>query len=474
MSLKQQALRGVVWSVSDKLINSLGFIAVSIYLAKLIGPESFGLIGMLTIFILLSESVVNIGFSQALVQRSDNLTEEDSCTVFYINLVWGVLIYLILYALAPLIAMFFREPILVDISRVLFLVVIINSLSVVVRAKLIIKIDFKSQAIAGTFSTVLSSAIAITLALFGYGYWALVFLTVTKAVFLLFALLFFCRWWPQLIFSMTSFKSLFKFGSNLMLAGLVATLVSNLYTILIGRFYNATQVGYFSQAVNLSNYLNQFVSSSLQGVTYPIMTSIKDDRERLINIYKQVISISLLVSLPILIGFAAIADEFVIFFLGSVWEPSIPVLVAMCISRSITPISLINMNILNAIGRSDLFLKVDLVKLPMTVAAIFIALPYGIEAIAWAVVATSFISFFINAFYPGKLFSFGSFEQIKVSYKYFIAAAVMYLIVQPMVLDSLLLTIVTKVSVGVVVYVIMLIVLKDSFSKTFIRKLLTK
>ena len=199
---------------------------------------------------------------------------------------------------------------------------------------------------------------------------------------------------PKLIFSMESFKLLFKFGSNLMLAGFVATLINNLYVALVGRYFNATQVGYFTQAQNLSNNLSQFISSTLQGVTYPIMTSVKEDSERLVSIYTQLISVTMLVSLPMLIGFAAVSEEFVRIILGDEWLPVVPVLAALCFARTITPISWINLNILNAVGRSDLFLKVDLSKLPMNLGALFIALPYGIEGLAWAMVCTSFIAFF--------------------------------------------------------------------------------
>lgn len=464
MSLKQKALYGFAWSLIDKVINQLGYLLVTIFLARLIGPESFGLIGMLTIFMLLAESVINGGFSAALVQRSQQLTKADESTVFYINMAWGMAMYVLLYATAPLIAQFYKEPKLVDISRVLFVIVIINSFAVVVRAKLTISIDFKSQAIAGTIATLLSSAAGIYLALNGYGYWALVWLLVLKAVFNTLCIWFFCRWWPQLLFSIESFKKLFKFGSNLMIAGFVATFVDNLYIALIGRYFGATQVGYFTQATNLSNYLYQMLSSTLQGVTYPILTSIKEDKERLVSIYKQLISITMLMSLPMLVGLAAVSKEFILLFFGEEWLPAVPVLIALCFARAITPISAINMNILNAIGRSDLFLKVDLSKLPMTLAALFIALPYGIEGVAWAMVCTSFIAFFINAYFPGKLFGFGGIAQLKVAYKYIIAATVMYFAVsQVSISDSLWLTLVAKVTVGGLIYPALLFIMRDAF-----------
>lgn len=473
-TLKQKAINGFVWSASDKLINQLGYLAVTVFIARTIGPESFGLIGMLTIFMLLAESVVSNGFSQALIQRSDALTEEDSSTIFYVNLLWGIAMYLLLYFTAPLISEFYNQPQLVDISRVLFVVIIINSLVVVARAKLTINIDFKSQAVASTFSTILSSTAGIYLALEGYGYWALVWLLITKAIFNTIGIWLFCRWLPKFIFSIKSFKSLFGFGSKLMLAGLVATFVNNLYVALIGRYFNATQVGYFTQATNLSNYLSQFISSTLQGVTYPIMTSVKDDKKRLISIYKQLISVTMLISLPLLVGFAAIADHFILLVLGEEWLPTAPVLIALCFARAITPISSINMNILNAIGRSDLYLKVDLSKLPMTVGALYIALPYGIEGIAWAIVCTSFIAFFINAYYPGKLFCFGPLKQLKVGVKYIVSTGVMYFSTTIVSMENEWLTIIIKILLGALVYVGVLFFLKEAYIMNLTRKLIKR
>lgn len=462
-TLKSKAIHGLSWSLADKIVNQIGSLAVTLYLARLIGPESFGFIGMLTVFILFFESVVNGGFSQALVQRSNHLTEEDSSTIFYVNMLWGIFIYGVLYFAAPLIADFYKQPLLIDISRVLFLVVIINSFSIVARAKLTIDIDFKSQAIVSTIATLLGSVIAIYLAFMDYGYWALVWLILSKAMFSSIGLWFFCKWLPKLVFSKESFKSLFKFGSNLMIAGLVATFVNNLYVALVGRYFSATSVGYFTQATNLTNALSGVVSSTLQGVTYPIMTSIKDDKERLVNIYKQLISITMLVSLPLFVGFAAVAESFVNIFLGSEWVATIPLLIALSFARVITPISAINMNILNAVGRSDLFLKVDLSKLPMTLVALFIALPFGIEALAWAMVCTSFIAFFINAYYPYKLFDFGPIKQLKIAFNYILASGVMYLAVIFVDIGAGILELIVKIILGIIVYSLFLWLRKDEY-----------
>lgn len=464
MSLKKKSIIGFAWSLSDKLINQLGYLATTIYIARLIGPESFGLIGMLTVFMLLAESVVSNGFTQALVQKSQFMTEEDASTIFYVNMLWGIAMYVLLFFAAPTIAAFYKQPQLIDISRVLFLVILINSFSIVARAKLTINIDFKSQAIAGTIATVLSAMVALYLAAVGYGIWALVGLILSKAFFLNLGLWFFCHWHPKLIFSVRSFKELFRFGSNLMLAGLGATLLNNLYIALIGRYFNATSVGYFTQATNLSNFLSGFISSTLQGVTYPIMTSIKEDRARLVEVYKQLISITMLVSLPLLIGFAAVAETFVLLFLGEEWMPTVPILIALCLARAVTPISAINMNILNAVGRSDLFLKVDLSKYPIILAGFFIGINYGVEGVAWAMVCTSFIAFFINAYFPGKFFGFGGLAQLKVGYKYIIAASAMFIIVsQISIIDSNWLTLLSKIFLGAFAYIFLVLVLRDRF-----------
>jgi teichuronic acid exporter len=462
MSLKRLAIRGFGWNLADKLVNQLGYLAVTIYLARLIGPESFGFIGMLTIFMLLADSVVSGGFTSALVQRSQQLTEDDASTVFWVNLGWGVLIYAALYIAAPLIAQFYRQPELVEIARVLFLVIIINTLTVVARAKLTIAVDFRSPAVANTLATLLSGVLAVILAQHSLGYWALVWLMVSKALLNSVGIWWFCRWLPQRRFSRDSFSSLFGFGSNLMIAGFVATIVNNLYVALIGRFYTATQVGFFTQATNLSNYLYLFISSSLQGVTYPIMTSIKEDRERLISIYKQLISVTMMISLPLLMGFAAIAEDVVLVFLGDAWLPMVPVLVALCFARAVTPISAININILNAVGRSDLFLKVDLLKLPLSIAALIVALPYGIDGIALATIFTSYIAFFMNAWFPGKLFGFGGWGQVRLALPYIVASLAMYIVLSLFPSNRDPIDIIRKVLIGATTYVLLLATIRDA------------
>ncbi|WP_077928388.1 lipopolysaccharide biosynthesis protein [Wohlfahrtiimonas populi] len=462
MGTKQKLLRSMSWSLLDKLINQVGFMFVSLYIARIIGPASYGMIGLLTIFVTLSECILS-GFSQALVQKSYEVTEDDCSTAFYINLIWACLFYIILYCSAPYIAQFYKLPELTFVARVLFLVVFVNSLMVVFRAKLIINLDFKGQAFAATFASILSAILAIYLVNSGYGYWAIVAIILSKQIIILIFLFFYTKWYPSWRFSKRSFISLFQFGSYLMFAGIIATIMNNLSIMLIGRFFNVTQVGYFAQANNMSSQLSELIGSTLQGVTYPLMASVKKERERLIFIYKKLISLASFISFPLLVGLAAIADEVILLLLGKEWQSVAPLLTALCLSMVATPISGVNMNILKAIGRSDLFLKIDLIKIPMILIAIIGSIPFGINVLAYTMIFTSIIAFFINTYYPNKLFDFGAVKQLKVVKNYIIGALIMFLVLKLIAIsiNYLILLILFKVLIGAIVYMLFLWVVKD-------------
>jgi teichuronic acid exporter len=452
-SLKQKALKGVIWSLVDKIINQAGNFILLIYLSRILSPSDFGLIAMLAIFLAVAQSLIDSGFSQALIQKSVKVTEEDLSTVFYVNLAVSILLYCLLYVSAPSIAAFYHQPELIDLSRILFVVVIINAIAIVPRTKLLIAIDFKSQSLINSASMIVSAVVAIYMINDGFGYWSLVGMNLSKTLIKSILLIAFSRWYPKWLFSIQSFKALFSFGSNLLIAGLIATIVQNLYSILIGRYFNATQVGYFQQSYKYTNILSSTLSSITQGVTYPLMTSIQEDKNRLVQVYIKVMGVVTLVTFPVFFGFAAVSEEFVLIFLGEKWSPIIPILAILSFARLITPMSSLNLNILNARGRSDLFLKTDLSKLPMSIIALIIAIPYGILGVAIAQLITTFISFFINAYYPGKLFGFGAKAQLKQIFPIAIASLIMYLSIIFIKFDSLELQMLTKIVVGGGIYV---------------------
>ncbi|PKG37969.1 lipopolysaccharide biosynthesis protein [Psychromonas sp. Urea-02u-13] len=454
MTLKNKAINGAVWVLFDKIINQAGSFVLLIYLSRILSPSDFGLIAMLAIFLAVAQSLIDSGFSQALIQKSNKVTENDLSTVFYVNLVVSTLLYCLLYVAAPSIATFYQQPELINLSRVLFVVVIINAIALVPRTKLSIAIDFKTQGLINSVSMIVSTIVAVYMVQDGFGYWSLVGMNLSKALISSILLIILSKWHPKWLFSIASFKVLFSFGSKLLVAGVIATTVQNLYSIIIGRYFNATQMGYFQQGFNYTNILSSTLSSVVQGVTYPIMTSIQENEKRLVEVYVKVMGIVTLLTFPVFVGFAAVAEEFVLIFLGEKWSPIIPILIILSFARLITPISSLNMNILNARGRSDLFLKTDLCKIPVIIIALFIAIPYGIVAVAIAQLFSVFISFFINAYYPGKLFGFGGKEQLKQIFPIAIASLIMYLSIAFIQFGSLEIQMFTKIFVGASVYIL--------------------
>jgi len=452
-NLRRLALNGIAWSIFDKVINQVGNIVLLIYLSRVLTPSDFGLIAMLAIFLAVSQSLIDSGFSQALIQKSTKVTESDLSTVFYINLSVSVFLYCLLYVSAPYIGSFYNQPELIVLSRVLFIVVIIDAVALVPRSKLLIEIDFKTQGLINSVSMVASAVVVIYMVKNDFGYWSLVGMNLTKSFINTVLLMLSSRWLPKFLFSIESSRVLFLFGSKLLVAGVVATFVQNLYLLLIGRYFNPTQVGYFQQGYNYTNMLSATLSSVIQGVTYPVMTSIQEDKKRLVQIYVKVMGVVTLVTFPVFLGFSAVSEEFVLIFLGDKWAPIIPILMILSFARLITPISSLNLNILNARGRSDLFLKTDLSKLPMTIIALFIALPYGILGVAVAQLVTTVISFFINAYYPGKLFGFGAKEQLKQIFPIATASLMMYLSIVFIKIDTLGIQMMCKIILGAFIYI---------------------
>lgn len=411
-SLKQKALKGVFWSSIERLLTQAIQLVLGIIMARLLLPSDYGLIGMLAIFSAISASFVDSGLNSALIQKKDR-TEEDYSTVFYFNLMVSAGCYLLLFVCAPLISGFYKTPALTPIIRVMFMTLIINSLCMVQQTKLTINMNFKAKTIISFLSVLMSGSLGVFLAYSGMGVWALVAQAIIGSVTTTLMLFIICRWKPLLVFSKQSFNRLFGFGSKLLGAGLVATTLSNLYTILIGRFFSPDQVGYYTRGMQMPALASSTISSVLQGVTYPVMTSVQDDRERMVSIYKRLIKTTGFFVIPCMTALAIISEPFVRFFLTEKWMPAVVLMQWICFARMFTPISALNMNILNAIGRSDLFLKIDLSKLPMAFIALAITLPFGIEVVVIGHFVTSFIAFFINAYYPGRKFGYGAFHQIK-------------------------------------------------------------
>jgi len=411
-SLKSKAAKGMAWSAFGTFSSQGISFVIGIILARLLMPSDYGLIGMLAIFFAVSQLLVESGFSNALIQKIDR-TETDYSTIFYFNLLVSFLIYLILFFIAPLIAQFYDAPELTLLTRVLSLNIPIGSLAIVQQVRMKIILDFKTPALITMLSVAISGSVGVVLAYSGYGVWALVVQSLSATVLRTLLLFFFNRWMPQYIFSISSLKQLFGFSSKLLVAGFVATIVNNLYSILIGKLFSPKDLGFYTRARQFPELLSSTITNILQGVTYPILTSLQNDRERMVSVYGRLMRITVFFVMPLLTLFALLAEPFIRLLLTEKWMPVVPLIQWLCFARMITPISALNMNILNAIGRSDLFLKVDLSKLPLALVTMAITVPFGINVVVIGNFFTSFVAFFINAYYPGKMFGFGAIRQIR-------------------------------------------------------------
>lgn len=411
-SLKSKAATGIAWSTFGTFsTHGISFI-IGIILARLLMPADYGLIGMLAVFFAISQLFIESGFSSALIQKLDR-SEADYSTIFFFNLIISIVFYLILFFAAPLIAEFYKAPELTLLTRILSLNIIIGSLSIVQQARLKIMLDFKTPTLITLLSVAISGSLGVILAFTGLGVWALVVQSLTSTLIRTILLFIFNKWMPQFIFSIASFNQLFSYSSKLLAAGLISTIVNNLYSILIGKIFSPSDLGFYTRARHFPELLSNTMSTILSGVTFPILAALQNDRDRLVSVYGRLMRITVFFVVPLLTLLALISEPFVRLFLTEKWMPVVPLIQWLCFARMITPVSALNMNILNAIGRSDLFFRVDISKLPIVATTMFITIPLGLKAVVIGNFATSLISFFINTYYPGKLFGYGPIRQIK-------------------------------------------------------------
>lgn len=452
-TLKSTATKGIVWSAVDKFAVQIGQFVVSIVLARILVPEDFGLIGMLAIFIALSQTFIESGLGVGLIQRQ-NREEIDFSTLFVFNLAVSGFFYLVLFFSAPYISSFFKQPQLTDLTRVLGLNLFLIALAIVQRTKLTIAIDFKSIAKSNLIGMILGGLTGVLAALQGYGVWSLVFQTLVGTLASSISLWFFSKWSPSLAFSKKSFNSLFGFGSKLLIAGLYAQILNNVYNICVGKFYPVASLGYYTRAKSFADISSGTIVSVLQQATFPIFSTVQEDKEKLVSIFSRMIRMSAFFIIPLMTLIALLAKPIVILLLTEKWITLIPLLQWMVFARIFFPMSALNMNLLNSVGRSDLFLKVDLSKLPITIVAMVITIPLGVKAMIIGHVVTTTFFFFVNAYLPGKLFGYGPIKQLKEMLPMFMATIAMAISVlfTLYLIDSLILQLIIGGLIGVSCY----------------------
>lgn len=453
--LKDKAVHGMIWgSVERFSVQGVSFV-VMIVMARLLMPKDYGLIGMLAIFMAVAQSLIDSGFSQALIRKL-NRTETDNSTVFYFNIVVSVLLYLLFFIAAPYVAAFYKEPLLAPVMRVLCLSIVINSLAVVQRAIYTIRIDFKTQAKASLSAAILSGIIGIFLAYSGWGVWALVWQQLVNFGTNTLLLWVFSSWRPKRLYSWQSFRELFGFGSKLMFSGLLDCTYSNLYPIVIGKMFSATDLGYYTRASHFAMFPSAGTTGIIQRVTYPLLCKLQNDDDRLAICYRRLLRLSAYAIFPIMVGMSALSEPFILIFIGEKWTYCSLLLGIICFSMMWYPIHAINLNLLQVKGRSDLFLRLEVIKKFMGVIILCIAIPFGLVTMCYGNIVTSLIALVINTYYTGKLIRVGFVRQMRDLLPCLLLCAVMFAGIHIVILffRNIYLQLIVGILTGIGIYLI--------------------
>ncbi len=463
LSLGQATARGVFWNFLE-LTGRQGIgIRVTLLLARFLSPADFGLVAMLSVFFAIANALMDAGFRQALIRKKD-ATPADYSTMFYTNLALGLLSYGLLFISSPAIASFYKEPRLILLNRVIGLVVIINSFQFIQVVDLTRRLDFKTQFKVTVPAGVISGIVTVVMATKGFGVWSLVAQMLISPLLITISLWAINTWRPSFAFSIESFRDLFSFGSKLFLSGVLDIVFRNLYVIVIGKLFAATVVGWYFFATKVIEIVVGQLSGSIQKATYPALASIQDDDARLKNAYRKVIKATVYVVFPAMTFLAALAEPLFRLLLNPRWLPTVPYLQLLCVSALVYPLHVVNLNVLQVKGRSDLFLYLEILKKGIIVFVILISVHYGIYGLLLGQIATSFLAYIPNSYFSAKLISYPAKEQlvdvIPTLGIALLSGTVMFLIGLLLDSDAFLLIFLSQVIVGGLFYIFLSWVIK--------------
>lgn len=411
-NLRQRAEQGALWSSLDALGSRLIQFVVGIILARLLLPEQFGVVAMLSVFIAFAQTLASGGFFTAVIQRKE-ITPLQASSVFFLNLASGLAIAGLLFAAAPLIASFYDQPQLVALTRAVSALIVIDSAGWMHAALLSRNLDFRTQTTITWLSTIGSGAVGIVLALQGYGAWSLIYQQISSAGIRVVLLWILSRWRPRLEFSLTSVRGLFGFGCRMLASALLHRGFANLYDLIIGKFFSPADLGYYSRASRLQALPSTTFTSMITRVSLPLFSSLQDQPARLREIMRRALRMAMFLNAPVMIGLAAAAPNIVLILLTETWLPCVPLLQLLCIDGLLHPLHVINLNVLVARGRSDLFLRLELIKKALLVANIVLTIRHGVLVLLAGHALLGFVSYFLNNYYVARILGYGLRDQIR-------------------------------------------------------------
>lgn len=417
----------MLWSTIERFSTQGINFLFTIILARLLSPSDYGTIAMITIFFAICQTFIDSGFANALIRKIDR-TEADKSTAFYFNIFVGLICYLIIFISAPFIATFYNQPILTPVTRILGINLILQSFCIIQQAELTSKINFKTQAKISLIGVIISGLLGLCMAYNGFGVWSLVTQALSSSLIRTLLLWILVRWRPTQKFSKESFRNLFSYGSKLLISGLLDTTYNNIYPLVIGKFYTPAQLGIYSRALHFGQFPSETFTRILQRVSFPALSTIQNEADRLKNNYIKFLKLSSFLVFPTMMLLAALAKPLVLFLLTDKWSEAIPLLQILCFSLMWYPVHAINLNLLQVKGRSDLFLRLEIIKKCIGIAILVITLPRGIRAMCYGMVVSAYISLIINTYYTGKLISIGFLKQMQFLFPIFLNSIIMGLI----------------------------------------------
>lgn len=422
-SLKNKTIKGTAWSAADAFLGQGVTFLVGIVLARLLSPDEYGLIGICLIFNTVLNGIVDSGFSTALIRKKE-ATNEDYDTMFITNFVMSILLYLLLFISSPFISVFFHREELTLIIRIMGLILIINALSITQLTILTKKIDFKTRTKVSLISSVSSGAIGILMAYLGYGVWALVAQQISKQSLYTICLWIFNKWCPTFRFYTNSFKYMWGFGWKMLLSGLLNNIWEQLYQVIVGKFYNPSTLGQYTRAREYANIFSQNLTVIVQRVSFPVLSDIQEDTTRMVAAYRKIIKTSMFITTMCLIPLGAISEPLIYFLIGEQWTEAVYYLPLICISMTLYPLHAINLNMLKVLGRSDIFLYIEIAKKIVSILPICLGIFVSIRAMLIGTIVTGIIAFFLNSFYTGKKLAYSSWKQISDVIKFYAIGSV--------------------------------------------------
>lgn len=460
-NLKQKTKSGLLWNTIERFGKQGCQLLFGIILARLLSPEDYGTIAMPMIFLAVAQVFIDSGFANAIIRKKE-ITDEDLSTAFIFNICIGVSCYMILFLTSPIIADFYNTPILSSLLKVTALSTLFNPLSTVHSAILTRRLQFRSQAKITLSCTILTGVVGIVMAYSGFGVWSLVFSQTASCMLNTILLWVYSKWMPKFVWSKESFKYLWGYGSKLLGSALLDTTYNNIYPVIIGKCFSAGDLGYYSRAQHFSDLPNNIAGGVLQRVTLPVLSQMQDDDKVLKINYQKMIRISAFGIFPAMVGLAAISGPLINFLLTDKWSNCIILMQLICFARMLYPIHVLNLNLLQVKGRSDLFLRLEIIKKVISVFILVITVPMGIVPMCAGMVLTSVFSLYINSYYTGKLINYGSCSQMKDLLPFFVASMIMFVVVVLINQADLsyLILLILDVIVGALIYLLFMHLLK--------------